>query len=804
MVDGFGPDISFAIIDNAGVNNEIANFGAVRDGADNSGALVFSTVENGVLVTIKAILKANGNFGIGTTTPASKLAVNGSITESTDGVNYYNVVTQQDIGTEPNEIPLNQYLGSMAYQNADSIRVTDLTVDGNLTVVGAQTLAGNITLGDASGDTVTINAGTTTLTQGTANGVLYLNGSKAITSGSALTFDQFGQFCVGGAANSAKFSVTDGSTARINIAPASTYVTISARNVSVTSYVPLVTDSSEFQFNLGGTEKMRLTSTGLGIGTTAPVTTFHTAVYGGISATIDRVGDFGPSLQFIRNGVAGSAALGLALDSALGLYTNNAERMRITSAGNVGIGTSAPTNKLRVSSSDSSSNVLFNDATKGIRFGNGASGSAIEGVDSTGVGTFQPLTVGGSTLNFSISGVTKATIDSAGNLGLGVTPSAWFSSGIFQGNSFSISSIAGIDQTAWVTGAYQSTYTGSWLSRGAYNATMYQHLTGGHAWLTNDSTPSAAGQVVSFAQAMTLSASGNLGIGTTSPSSRLNIAGGALPTSGLGLSINGGLSLGRLTSTGGGLHIEALSTFYDDKAVEISAGSSSGYVSGIVVGARDYLGGGGDAVSFYTRSTERMRIDSAGNVGIGTSAPDGSFKLTVTGNSAGVGPGVLFTDTAASPTNYAVYINGNKNFVIRDQTASVNRITVQATTGNVGIGNTTPAAKLQVDQVGIETTTTVITTTAETIVYSYPAATFRTAELMCQIVDSTNSQYHSTKFMVIHNSTDVWFNQTSVIHSHDELGTFTVNISGGNVRLLFTPVAATTKSVKVAATMLTS
>ena len=124
--------------------------------------------------------------------------------------------------------------------------------------------------------------------------------------------------------------------------------------------------------------------------------------------------------------------------------------------------------------------------------------------------------------------------------------------------------------------------------------------------------------------------------------------------------------------------------------------------------------------------------------------------------------------------------------------------------GNVGIGITAPAAKLQVDQVGIQTTTTALTTTTQTIVYSYAAATFRTAELICQIVDSTNTQYHSAKFFIIHNGTDVWFNQTNVIHSHNELGTFTVNISGGNVRLLFTSTAATTKSIKVAATMLTS
>jgi len=60
----------------------------------------------------------NGSVGIGTDTPSSRLAVNGSITESTDGgTTYHNVVTAQDIGTAPNEVPLNQFLGQMAFMD---------------------------------------------------------------------------------------------------------------------------------------------------------------------------------------------------------------------------------------------------------------------------------------------------------------------------------------------------------------------------------------------------------------------------------------------------------------------------------------------------------------------------------------------------------------------------------------------------------------------------------------------------------------------------------------------------------------
>ena len=83
-------------------------------------------------VIINSINGTTMNVGIGTTAPASKLAVNGTITESTDGTNYYPVVTQQDIGTEPNEIPLNQNLGNLAYQNAESI-AGDVNIGGTVT-----------------------------------------------------------------------------------------------------------------------------------------------------------------------------------------------------------------------------------------------------------------------------------------------------------------------------------------------------------------------------------------------------------------------------------------------------------------------------------------------------------------------------------------------------------------------------------------------------------------------------------------------------------------------------------------------
>jgi hypothetical protein len=83
------------------------------------------------------IIDNTGNTLIGTrvNTNNSKLVANGTISETVSGTQYL-VVSQYDIGTDPNEIPLNQYLGTMAYQDYRSVYIGNLTVAGNITAEG--------------------------------------------------------------------------------------------------------------------------------------------------------------------------------------------------------------------------------------------------------------------------------------------------------------------------------------------------------------------------------------------------------------------------------------------------------------------------------------------------------------------------------------------------------------------------------------------------------------------------------------------------------------------------------------------
>jgi hypothetical protein len=111
------------------------------------------------------------------------------------------------------------------------------------------------------------------------------------------------------------------------------------------------------------------------------------------------------------------------------------------------------------------------------------------------------------TLNVGAGGLVK---DASGNVGIGVTPSAWRSankalqigfSGSINGLTASLGSIA-VDSNAYVNSAGVSTYI---TSTYASSYTQYQ---GVHTWQTAPS--GTAGNPITFTQAMTLDASSNL------------------------------------------------------------------------------------------------------------------------------------------------------------------------------------------------------------------------------------------------------------------------------------------------------
>jgi hypothetical protein len=68
MIDGLGSALTFAVQDNAGVSNPIADVGAVRVGADNTGGVIFRNYTAGTPAEVGRFSPTNGNLLIGTTT----------------------------------------------------------------------------------------------------------------------------------------------------------------------------------------------------------------------------------------------------------------------------------------------------------------------------------------------------------------------------------------------------------------------------------------------------------------------------------------------------------------------------------------------------------------------------------------------------------------------------------------------------------------------------------------------------------------------------------------------------------------
>ena len=190
------------------------------------------------------------------------------------------------------------------------------------------------------------------------------------------------------------------------------------------------------------------------------------------------------------------------------------DTITVNSSGNVGIGTSSPATKLDVSGTSGFVGTFRSstDAAIGIRFfRNGVDVGEIGSGDalfSGGSGsTFGVTTASATPLLFGTNSVERMRLDSSGNLGLGVTPSGWASgSGIqFQdGVSFTR---YGYTRNAYFDGS-------NWRYISSAAANLYLQSAGAHSWFTAPS--GTAGNAISFTQAMTLDASGNLLVGTTS------------------------------------------------------------------------------------------------------------------------------------------------------------------------------------------------------------------------------------------------------------------------------------------------
>ncbi len=207
---------------------------------------------------------------------------------------------------------------------------------------------------------------------------------------------------------------------------------------------------------------------------------------------------------------------------------------------------------------------------------------------------------------------------------------------------------------------------------------------------------------------------GNVGIGTTIPNEKLEVAGNTRIT-GRGLDVGYGnndtnfIQIGNQRTTNGYAYIDFVGdATYTDYGLRIIRNNEGANTSSEIIhrgtGIFNFNATQAAPMTFRTSNTERIRIDSSGNVGIGTTTPD--QKLTVQGsvNIGGTGNAVLrlrhIEGKHYQNANYDnLHINyfSGKDVVVGNFWNENIRKSNLFITGNVGIGTTSPSEKLSVN-----------------------------------------------------------------------------------------------------------
>lgn len=325
----------------------------------------------------------------------------------------------------------------------------------------------------------------------------------------------------------------------------------------------------------------------------------------------------------------------------------------------VGVGTASPSEQLHVAG-----NVFrHNDATN-------SNGYTIDVSTTT---TRLATLFGGSSfaIRTGASGTDRLFLDASGNLGLGVTPSAWGSGfpAIQVGTTGSVSSGSAI--TNFGHNLYFDGTNFRYLT--TTNASLHQQASGQHRWFTAAS--GTAGNAITFTQAMTLDADSNLLVGLTSGigNARLAVGGSVLSSTN---------TLSTFSGAYGGFDWTA-------RQLRLFAGTADAT---------------GSFITFWTGVSgainERARIDASGNLIVGTD-PGGTSRLRVGGGMR------LNQDIELAHTGAATVFT-NSAQPLRLSTNNTIRIHMDATTGNVCFNTTlsgTTAANVLVIANGTAPTT---------------------------------------------------------------------------------------------------
>jgi hypothetical protein len=476
----------------------------------------------------------------------------------------------------------------------------------------------------------------------------------------------------------------------------------------------------------GGTERMRITSGGnVGIGTTSPNAKMQIVGSGGARATMLQLTSGGTSDEGLFINTTGTGNDFYAIKVATGADAN---AFALTNAGNVGIGTTTPESRLMINGdwADMTGTITYSTNTKGIilnQDGGGGQGMGIwfrqagltAGIGSTRVSggdwatDLRFYTHPSSTTNQNIL-FERMRINSEGNVGIGTTSpdlSDW--SGAANGMQISDDTWAALK----LTGSTGKLF----IASGASANYIYGY----------NSVPLVFG--ANNSEGFRLNASGNLSIGNTNDTYKLDVTGEGRFTGNVTaneLRLTGSAAIANTTTGGylalygntGGLYLGAFNAganqnyaFINASTGNVGIGTTSpaarlqvsggeirvdaGQAITLDVSNNMYLIGASNQLRLYNGGNPVVNITTGGNVGIGTTSP--TRLLEVSGSS----PSLAVIGTSGSVPQLQLVSGGVVNWSLRTNQGAASDFTIYqdsteririTSTGNVGIGTTTPNA----------------------------------------------------------------------------------------------------------------
>jgi hypothetical protein len=467
-----------------------------------------------------------------------------------------------------------------------------------------------------------------------------------------------------------------------------------------------------------------LISNSVGIGTTSPASYGKFAVFGTQPvASVGNVSGFfsdGATVSLYVTNQSAVATLRSDGTLAFGSGSSVTERMRITTAGSVGIGTTTPTSTLDVEGGTRTYGIAnFDGATffaqdfkvAGTHKGYLASANAV-----ISGGSINDVALDASVGNLILAtgDAEKVRITSAGAVGIGTTtPAAPLQVGPTSAGAINGYTKFIVDSSDYAVATFKCPAAN--FNQIIFTDTTSTGLGGINYFNSSYATPNVMGFNTAGSERMRIDASGNMGIGTavnTVFDAVADLRPLVVQKSDASTTLNG--STAAITISNGNTTTNNTAQLNFAAITGASTNHFSSAIISAIFGARtngQYPTGQlvfSTSTSLNSAPSEKMRITSAGLVGIGTSTPSEQLTLASgyvqTGNGIGGAGGVLFpyggdagTRTWRVRTDHAAYGDwGVEQSTTRTGTTFATKLLIDPN-GNVGIGTSSPAAKLDVE-----------------------------------------------------------------------------------------------------------